>query len=175
MKGLLPIGATFLLALGILMGCDCTADQAADNKALVLAANDALMNMQIDVLDQYFAADFKRHCQATPEVRINSLNEMITFVQEWSTAFPDMKMELRKVVAEDDLVALWGTFTGTHQAPLGEIPATGKQMVSETFAIFRVADGKIAESWVTWDNLAILKQLGLFPEPTAADETEPEP
>ncbi len=31
--------------------------------------------------------------------------------------------------------------------------------------IFRLEDGKIAEMWVTWDNLSALMQLGHFPPP----------
>jgi hypothetical protein len=33
--------------------------------------------------------------------------------------------------------------------------------------VHRIAEGKIVETWVTWDNLAALSQLGLFP---AGDE-----
>jgi predicted ester cyclase len=29
--------------------------------------------------------------------------------------------------------------------------------------MFRMADGKIAEWWVTWDNMTILRQLGHMP------------
>jgi hypothetical protein len=35
----------------------------------------------------------------------------------------------------------------------------------------RIADRKIVETWVTWDNLAGLTQLGLFP-PQPPDATE---
>jgi hypothetical protein len=31
--------------------------------------------------------------------------------------------------------------------------------------MFRIEAGNIAELWVTWDNLAGLVQLGLFPPP----------
>jgi steroid delta-isomerase-like uncharacterized protein len=114
-------------------------------------------------MGQYFADDFRRYCQATPEVEIKSLAEMTAFVRQWYEAFPDARMEMRKIAAEGDLVAVWGTFIGTHQAPMGPYPATGKRVESETFAFFRLEEGKIAESWVTWDNVALLKQLGLYP------------
>jgi hypothetical protein len=29
--------------------------------------------------------------------------------------------------------------------------------------VFRVADDKLAEFWITWDNMTILSQLGLLP------------
>jgi hypothetical protein len=40
---------------------------------------------------------------------------------------------------------------------------------------FRLQDGKIAEMWVTWDNVAILKQLGLFPSPAPDTAVEEQP
>jgi hypothetical protein len=45
-------------------------------------------------------------------------------------------------------------------------------MESETFGFFRLEQGKIKESWVTWDNIAGLKQLGLFPPPVPEKDTE---
>jgi len=146
-------------------GCN-ECNQEEKNKEIVQLANDAMNNHEFEKLDQFFAKDFTRHCQATPEVQIKSLEEMTKFVKIWYTSFPDAKMETKLTAAENDLVAVWGTFTGTHEAPMGDIPATGKKMESETFAFFRIENGKIAELWVTWDNVAILKQLGLFPPPT---------
>jgi len=36
--------------------------------------------------------------------------------------------------------------------------------------VFRLRDGKLAELWVTWDNLAALAQLGHFPPPPAGQK-----
>jgi hypothetical protein len=38
-------------------------------------------------------------------------------------------------------------------------------------SIFRIEAGQIAELWVEWDNVAMLKQLGLFPPPPPQPET----
>ena len=174
MRFLFIISTIFLLALATLTGCNTAVEKAAANKVIVLAAMDAMNSQQYDSFDQFFAEDLKRHCQATPEVKISSLAEMIPFVKGWYAAFPDAIMETRMTAAEGDLVACWGTFTGTHLAPMGDIPATGKRMESETFAFFRLLDGKIIEMWVTWDNVAVLRQLGLFPPP-APDQTPEKP
>jgi len=158
---------TLILGLSLLacFGCDRTCDLAEQNKAVVLAAFDAMNNQRWDDLDLYFADDFHRYSQATPDAEINSLDDMKAFVKEWYISFPDAQMELHLVAAEDDLVAVWVTFAGTHEAPMGPFPATGKRMESETFGFFRLEEGKIKESWVTWDNLAGLVQLGLMPSP----------
>lgn len=165
MTRLFTLGAVLLLALGILAGCSNEARLAASNKAIVLRAVDAINNQQYESFDQFFAPDLKRHCQATPDLKINSLDEMIQFVRKWMTEFPDARMVTKLVVAEGDLVAWYGSFVGTNEAPMGDIPATGKKVDSETFTFFRLEDGKVAEMWVTWDNVALLNQLGLFPQP----------
>jgi len=154
-----------LLMLSTLLSCNSEADMEAQNKAIVLAAFEAMDNHQYDALDQYIAADFHRYSQATPDVEISSLDDMRFFLKEWYTSFPDAQMEVHLVAAEGDLVAVWVTFAGTHLAPMGPFPATGKRMESETFGFFRLEQGKIKESWVTWDNVAGLTQLGLFPPP----------
>jgi predicted ester cyclase len=45
-------------------------------------------------------------------------------------------------------------------------PITGKAIDSKTAGFHRFENGKIVESWVTWDNLAMLGQMGLFPPPS---------
>ena len=161
-------------AIITVVGCDDSDDPAERNKAVVLASIEAMNNQQYDSLDLYIADDFHRYSQATPEAEINSLDDMKKFVKEWYTSFPDAKMEVRKVAAEDDLVAIWVTFAGTHEAPMGPFPATGKRMESETFGFFRLEQGIIKESWVTWDNVAGFVQLGLMP-PLAPAQSEEAP
>ena len=117
-----------VIALLTVVGCKDDDDQAERNKAIVLASLDAMNNHQWDALDQYIASDYHRYSQATPDVEINSLDDMKRLVKEWYTSFPDAQMEIRLVAAEDDLVAVWVTFAGTHKAPMGPFPATGKRM-----------------------------------------------
>lgn len=69
------------------------------------------------------------------------------------------------MIAEGDLVAFYATYTGTQTGQMGPFPPTGKEMSVDCFGYHRIENGKIAETWVTWDNLAGLTQLGLFPPP----------
>ena len=62
-------------------------------------------------------------------------------------------------------MAALATYSGTQTGPIGEFPATDKAAESTFLTIFRIEDGKIAELWVEWDNLAMLMQLGHFPPP----------
>jgi steroid delta-isomerase-like uncharacterized protein len=150
-------------AMIVLSSCDTEAEKAAANKAVVEQAMEAMGNQDYEALDQYFVQDYRRHCQATPELKVESIDDMIKFLKQWYDAFPDATIETHMMAAEGDLVAVYITFAGTHTAQMNDIPATGKRLESETFGFHRLEDGKIAETWVTWDNMAIMKQLGLFP------------
>jgi steroid delta-isomerase-like uncharacterized protein len=153
------------LLLGIIFGCDNQSKKLEANKDIVRRFGEAVNNNDYEALDNVVASNFIRHSQATPEVNIRSLEEFKQFVKASSVTFPDMKGIIDIIVAEKDLVAVYTTFTGTQKGPMGPFPASGNKMVSMTMAIFRLENGKIAELWIEWDNLAILTQLGLFPPP----------
>jgi predicted ester cyclase len=39
------------------------------------------------------------------------------------------------------------------------VPATGRRITISEFAVYRLADDRIAQVWVTADNLSLLDQL----------------
>jgi predicted ester cyclase len=43
------------------------------------------------------------------------------------------------------------------------LPPSNKRVDEAEIIITRVADGKIVESWSTWDRLSVLGQLGAIP------------
>lgn len=143
--------------------------QEEHNKDIVRRAFAAIETGRYDELDQYISVDYVRHCQATPETTVNSLVDFIAVLGEWGSSFSDIENRLDRMIAEDDYVAFVGCFSGTQTGPIGPFPATGKRMDSEFAGYHRLADGKIVETWVTWDNLVALQQLGHFPPPGAGD------
>lgn len=170
MKKLSAACALIIVLVMALMSCAPVDGTATKNKAVALQAFEALNNGDYDALDEFIAPNYKRHCQATPDVAIESLEQFIAFVKTWEDAMPDMKGEVHYIIAEGDMVAAYLTYTGTQTGAMGNIPPTGKVMDSKTFVFHRFENGKIAESWVTWDNVAILTQLGLFPPPAVGGE-----
>ena len=70
---------------------------------------------------------------------------------------------MRGVVGEDDTVATYKTFTGTHQGEFMGIPATGKRVTVQVMDFVRVRDGKIAEHSNVVDVFGLLAQLGAMP------------
>ena len=53
---------------------------------------------------------------------------------------------------------------GTYKGDLSGIAATGKQFTISGIIVARLANGKIAEAFVNWDALGLMRQLGVVPE-----------
>jgi len=82
------------------------------------------------------------------------------FFTQLRSAFPDMKVEVKKLVADRDSVAFAYTLTGTHQGDFNGHKPTGKAIKVRGMQIGRFVDGKMVERWGSSDELGILKQIG---------------
>jgi steroid delta-isomerase-like uncharacterized protein len=138
-------------------------DEGQKNKELVAEALALTEAGDWEGLAEYYAPDFLRYCQATPGFEVTDFEGFKEVMARDAKSFSNRKMVLHRIVAEDDLVAFWGSFSGTQDGPMGAFPASGKRMEVDFGGIHRIADGKIVETWVTWDNLSGLAQLGLYP------------
>jgi predicted ester cyclase len=166
------LGSIAIVGLAMVAGCVCEpCNEGMKNKELVAEAFAAVEAGDFDRLDQFIAADYVRHCQATPDVEVTSLEEFKEFLHRDRATVSNPKMVLQRMVAEDDLVAFWITYSGIQDGPMGPFAASGKQMELDCAGIHRIADGKVVETWITWDNLSGLTQLGLFP-PQPPEATE---
>ena len=79
--------------------------------------------------------------------------------------FPDIQWALEDMVAEDDKVAARFTMWGTHRGPFFGVPPTGKAIVAQSMAFYRIAENQIVEETGLPDMLAILQQVGAIPTP----------
>lgn len=75
------------------------------------------------------------------------------------SAFPDLELRTVVLLAEGDLVACHVVGRGTHLGLYQGVPATGTAWEAHCTAVYRVEEARIAEAWVTWDNLSLLEQL----------------
>ena len=73
--------------------------------------------------------------------------------------FPDHDAEVIHMVAEDDLVATYKTFTGTHTGDFLGIPATGRRATIRVMDFVRYHDGLVDEHWNVVDFAGLQTQL----------------
>jgi steroid delta-isomerase-like uncharacterized protein len=156
------------LLMVLLVGCSQPQKSVLErNKAMVNSFGEASNARKFDTIREMLVPEFVRHCQATPEVVVQNREQFIEYLKADARVFPDSRQTLENMVAEGDLVAFSLKYEGTQEGPMGPFPASHKNMRLDVLGMFRIRDGKLAELWVTWDNLAALGQLGHFPPPTA--------
>lgn len=108
------------------------------------------------------APDYVRHSQAMPSElqEIRGRETMHEWLLSNLVPFPDYREEIEWLVGEGDFVAWRSRGTGTQSGPLGPFPPTGKRVDVVIIGMHRFAEGSVAETWTSWDNLAVLTQLG---------------
>jgi steroid delta-isomerase-like uncharacterized protein len=82
---------------------------------------------------------------------------------EWTSAFPDWRFELPRLVAEGTLVVAHMPYSGTHHGRIAGVDPTGRSCTVDEMVIFRIADGRIAEAWEVYDDAGMWRQLGVAP------------
>jgi predicted ester cyclase len=78
-------------------------------------------------------------------------------------AFPDFHVEVIDLVAEDDKVASFVVMSGTNTGDYRRGGATNKKGTMRAFLLWRVAGGRLVESWGMADRFQFLQQLGVVP------------
>jgi steroid delta-isomerase-like uncharacterized protein len=78
-------------------------------------------------------------------------------------AFPDLKFTVMDMIAENDKVVVSWNISGTHKGEFCGVAPTGKKISIDGITINHLANGKIIDSYVSWDMLVMLQQLGAAP------------
>lgn len=136
------------------------------NMEIVRKSHASLAAGDFESFKSTISPDYVRHCQAMPPglQEFHGTEKFLGFLKEWVQAVPGYTDTISNMIAEGDKVAYISTMTGTQTGPLGVLPATGKTFTLVNIIIQRLEAGKIVETWVSWDNVAFLSQLGLMPE-----------
>jgi steroid delta-isomerase-like uncharacterized protein len=144
-----------LLIVGQLFGSTLQ-DQ---NKATAKRAFEEILSRgRYELTEQLYARDFINH-----GIHSNSsLEEDQAALKGWHAAFPDVVIVPEKLIAEDDLVAIYWIARGTNTGTGNGLPATGKKAELAGITIWRIVDGKIKEEWSAFDQLSMMRQLGLL-------------
>jgi predicted ester cyclase len=121
---------------------------AEQNKLLVRRLVEGINNGSLDVLDEVADAGFARAARRR--------------IGPFRGAFPDFRMEIILLVADEETVAAHVRCSGTHLGEWLGHPPSGRRFsdVDEIY-IYRVRGGKLAGATGVEDNLARMRQLGL--------------
>ncbi|HEX2253769.1 MAG TPA: ester cyclase [Thermoanaerobaculia bacterium] len=147
--------------------------QEAANTRIAQQFTEEVYNQQmLDKIPDYVAADFVDRSPGAPPGPHGP--DFVRKQADQSFAgMPDLTFELLRTVAEGDLVTMHWKAVGTASAELAGGAAEGKRIELQGISIFRMQDGKIAESWDLVDRLSLLQQAGYRILPPAAPAAAP--
>ena len=133
------------------------------NKAVVRRFTDEAFQGKPEVFDEICSPDFVNHA-APGRTGVQGLKDVVAFSLR---AQPDQRWSQMHVIAEGDLVVLYGVREATWQATefRGYPTSPGVRVAVELAHLFRVVEGKITEHWAVRDDLGMLQQLGAIAAP----------
>jgi steroid delta-isomerase-like uncharacterized protein len=110
--------------------------------------------------------------EAPGEIRLEGRDAATEYAMAWLRAFPDARLTVTNELADGDWVAQEFTFEGTHEdtlsSPSGDIPATHKRLDGRGVQIFKVEGEVVTVTRLYFDQVDVMTQLGLMPEPASA-------
>lgn len=127
------------------------------NKDVVRAFYEAINRQEFGALGQFCHDDFVFYHQIdTPHPGVEGFvaSEAKNFA-----AFDDWRMPIHGMTAEDDKVAAYLVFEGTHARPLMDVAPKGNRIRFSLLMLLTLKDGKIAEKRAHFDSADIRRQL----------------
>lgn len=147
------------LAAGLFQGVTPMTGPADTNRSLVLRFLDETHAGRLDVIDELVAEGIVTHGfpgGSSPASR----EEYRQFFTDFGTAFADMDYRSLAVVADAAMVAVRFRVIATHRGAFAGIPASGRHVDFTGMVFYRIADGRIAETWLQPDTASLLGQIG---------------
>jgi predicted ester cyclase len=103
------------------------------------------------------------------DVELQGRDPATAYAMAWLNAFPDARIKVNNELIDGDWITQEFTFTGTHEdtlsSPNGDIPATHKKLTGRGVQVLRVEGETIADTRLYFDQIQVMTQLGLMPEP----------
>lgn len=135
--------------------CACTPEEAA-NVDLILRYRAASATDR----PSFFTDDYRRHRPGI--VHLPELTGAYGTGMVHEDAFPDRADRIVDIVASGErVVAIWEV-QGTHLGEFYGVAPTGASVSFYEIGVWRIADGKIAESWFLADETSLIMSLGML-------------
>lgn len=150
-----------------MMKADSVADAAvAAQEASVKAIFDVINTGKVDEVDNLMTENFVEN-QKDPAITSTGRQAVKDMFNMVRTAYPDYKQEIISMSTTGDKTYIHFHITGTNTGPWGEMPATGRTMDVMGVDVIRFENGVAAEHWGYMEEMKMMTQLGLMPEPGA--------
>jgi len=143
-----------ILAGFVCPGCKPSSNnQLEENKALVRRCTELMEKRDWENYAKLYTPDYISHSTLSPNPQT---------LEETIQTFPDCSATIEDIIAEGDKVVIRELWRGTNKGDIEElgVTATGKEVTLQIISIFRIMDGKIAETWEIFDMMSFINQVG---------------
>ena len=114
-----------------------------------------------ETIDRLLAPDVIAHGLVDEKGNeIRGPSEFKKFFVQFTSAFPDIHVEVADTISEGDKIAARCIVTGTHRGETLGVPGSNKPVRFTGVAILRIKDGKIVEAWNNFDFQTLSRQIG---------------
>jgi steroid delta-isomerase-like uncharacterized protein len=114
---------------------------------------------KIGLINELFADDFVDDSPGGGKGR----DFVKSAVTDFRNAFPDLHFDLEEVFAVEDKVVVRYLATGTQTGPFGQFLPSGRPIRVQAITIFQLANGKIKTEWTEYDQVGLMRQIGMIP------------
>jgi len=118
-------------------------------------------NWNIAVADDFLTDDYHLHAPGVPVPLDRDTTKQV--VAMYGKSFPDLKHTVDELIGEGDTLAARWTVRGTHKGEFQGIPASGKSVKLSGITVHHLKDGRVRETWLVYDNMELLQQIGAVP------------
>ena len=132
------------------------------NKRVIRRFYDEANQGNFSIYDELLAPDFVSYSSAAGmELRGAEAFKQANIM--YLKAFPDFRLDIDMIVAEDNIVMVYGPASGTSQGEFMGHSPTGKQIQWTGIAIYRFNDeGLIDGRWQEFDGIRMFTELGII-------------
>ena len=160
-KGLWLASALILFVSGMASAGDMKMDaklSAKNTERLRGFYRDVMSAHNLEAISQYCTDDFVDHNPDPGQKQ--GMEGLKAAFKAMFTAFPDLKVQVLKTVAEGDIAVAHITVTGTQKGEYMGMPASGKKFKMGGIDMVKInKDGKATDRWGYVDAIAMMQQL----------------
>jgi predicted ester cyclase len=106
--------------------------------------------------NEYFAPDYRGHLSGQQPQSLNDLKEL---ERGFAAAFSNISYNIEDLLAVEDRVVLRVTTSATHTGEFHGVKPTNRHVTLTGIVIYRIVEGRIAESWGELDLMGLFRQL----------------
>jgi len=109
------------------------------------------------ILDELCAPNYARYLSNAP-TPLNLIQQKQRLAG-MRTAFPDLRVEIVRLIAEENFVTLQVIVRGTQRGAFMGVEASGREIAMPAIDIVRVENEKMVEHWGGMDSGVLMQQM----------------